>query len=100
MLTSIPNISLVQFKNISILRLHLSQFIWFASITPLCQNVFEADIVIIGVPDESRSHAARKGANKGPDIIRLASNKSEFFERDGNIIPICPLFGKIDNKHI
>ena len=52
------------------------------------------------MPDESRSHAARKGANKGPDIIRLASNKSEFFERDGNIIPICPLFGKIDNKHI
>ena len=64
------------------------------------QNVFEADIVIIGVPDESRSHAARKGANKGPDIIRLASNKSEFFERDGNIIPICPLFGKMNNKHI
>ena len=63
-------------------------------------NVFEADIVIIGVPDESRSHAARKGASKGPDILRYVSNRSEFFERDGKVIPICPLLGRIDNKHI
>jgi agmatinase len=97
--TSIQNIFSVQFKNISIPRLHLYNL--YGSLHhSAAQNVFEADIVIIGVPDESRSHAARKGANKGPDIIRLASNKSEFFERDGNIIPICPLFGKIDNKHI
>jgi agmatinase len=63
-------------------------------------NVFEADIVIIGVPDESRSHATRKGASKGPDILRYASNRSEFFKRDGKVIPICPLLGRIDNKHI
>ena len=55
------------------------------------QNIFEAEIVIIGVPDESKSHAIRKGASKGPDIIRHASNESEFFERNGKIIPICPL---------
>lgn len=64
------------------------------------QNIFEADIIIIGVPDESKSHAMRKGASKGPDTIRHASNNSEFFERDGKIIPICPLLGKIDTKHI
>jgi agmatinase len=64
------------------------------------QNIIEADIVIIGVPDESKSHAIRKGASKGPDTIRHASNNSEFFERDGKIIPICPLLGKIDNNHI
>ncbi|HJY15396.1 MAG TPA: arginase family protein [Nitrososphaeraceae archaeon] len=64
------------------------------------QNIFEAEIVIIGVPDESKSHAIRKGASKGPDIIRHASNRSEFFERNGKIIPICPLFGKIDNRRI
>ncbi len=60
----------------------------------------EADIVIIGVPDESRSHAKRKGASKGPDMLRLASNESEFFQRDGIPIHICPLLGRIDNKHI
>src|SRR5215216_2418540 len=63
-------------------------------------NAFEADIVIIGVPDESRSHATRKGASKGPDTLRYVSNGSEFFERDGKVIPICPLLGRIDNKHI
>jgi agmatinase len=63
-------------------------------------NIFEADIVIIGVPDESRSHATRKGASKGPDTLRYVSNGSEFFERDGKVIPICPLLGRIDNKHI
>jgi agmatinase len=63
-------------------------------------NASEADIVIIGVPDESRSHATRKGASKGPDILRHASNESEFFERDGKIIPVCPLLGSIGNKNI
>jgi agmatinase len=63
-------------------------------------SAFEADIVIIGVPDESRSHATRKGTSKGPDILRYVSNGSEFFERDGKVIPICPLLGRIDNKHI
>jgi agmatinase len=52
------------------------------------------------VPDESRSHATRKGASKGPDTLRYVSNGSEFFERDGKVIPICPLLGRIDNKHI
>ena len=27
----------------------------------------QADIVVLGIPDESRSHAKRKGASKGPD---------------------------------
>jgi len=50
------------------------------------EKVSEADIVIIGLPDESKSHAKRKGTSKAPDIIRRASNESEFFERDGKII--------------
>ena len=64
------------------------------------QSVFEADIVIIGVPDESKSHAKRRGASKGPDSLRHASNESEFFERNGKLIPVCPLLGKISNKLI
>ena len=55
---------------------------------------------MIGVPDESRSHAKRKGASKGPDGLRTASNSFEFFERDGKIIPICPMKGTLENKKI
>jgi agmatinase len=63
-------------------------------------SISEANIVIIGVPDESKSIARRKGTSKGPDIIRIASNESNFFERNGKIIPICPMRGRIDDKRI
>jgi agmatinase len=63
-------------------------------------SVAQADIVILGVPDESRSHAKRKGASKGPDSLRIASNYYEFFEREGNRIPICPMSGTLENKKI
>jgi len=63
-------------------------------------SIAQADIVILGVPDESRSHAKRKGASMGPDSLRLASNYYEFFEREGNRIPICPMSGTLDNKKI
>ena len=64
------------------------------------RSAFEADVVIVGVPDESKSHAKRKGASKGPDSLRQASNESGFFERKGKLIPVCPIFGKISDKHI
>jgi agmatinase len=60
----------------------------------------DADIVIIGVPDESRSHAKRKGTSRAPDVLRIASNESEFFERDGKLIPTCPMRGTLDGKRI
>ncbi|HEX8677363.1 MAG TPA: arginase family protein [Segetibacter sp.] len=63
-------------------------------------SITKADIVIIGVPDESKSHARRKGTSKGPDIIRIASNESDFFERNGKNIPICPMRGCFDSKKI
>lgn len=63
-------------------------------------SVTQADIVIIGVPDESKSHAKRKGASKGPDSLRRASDYYEFFERDGKRIPICPMSGTLENKKI
>ena len=63
-------------------------------------SIAQADIVIVGVPDETRSHAKRKGASKGPDGLRLASNYYEFFEREGNWIPICPMSGTLENKKI
>jgi len=64
------------------------------------KSIFQADIVVMGVPDETKSHAKRRGANKGPDALRTASNSFEFFERDGKIIPICPMKGTLENKKI
>ena len=64
------------------------------------RSAFEADVVIVGVPDESKSHAKRKGASRGPDSLRQASNESGFFERNGKLIPVCPILGKIGNKLI
>ncbi|MDW0128465.1 MAG: arginase family protein [Nitrososphaeraceae archaeon] len=64
------------------------------------ESIFKADIVVMGVPDESKSHAKRKGASKGPDSLRTASNTFEFFERDGKTIPICPMRGTLENKKI
>jgi agmatinase len=64
------------------------------------KSISHADIVVIGVPDESRSHAKRRGASKGPDGLRTASNSFEFFEREGKIIPICPMKGTLENKKI
>jgi agmatinase len=63
-------------------------------------TVSEADIILIGVPDESKSLAKRKGTNRAPDIIRSAFNESEFFEREGKTIPISPMRGSLDNKRV
>ena len=64
------------------------------------KNISDADIVIVGVTDESKSHAKRKGARKGPDAIRLASNQSEFFERKGKVILVLPMRGNAEDKRI
>ena len=63
-------------------------------------TVEDANIVVIGVPDESNSHAKRKGTSKAPDALRIASNESEFFERNGKLIPTCPMLGTFDRKRI
>ncbi|MDQ4101497.1 MAG: arginase family protein [Thermoproteota archaeon] len=60
----------------------------------------DVDIVVIGVPDESNSHAKRKGTSRAPDIMRIASNDSEFFERGGMLIPTYPMSGSLDRKSI
>lgn len=60
----------------------------------------DADIVITGVPDESRSHATRKGTSTAPDVLRAASNESEFFVRNGRAIPTVPMRGALAGKRI
>jgi agmatinase len=42
----------------------------------------EADVVILGVPDESGSHSSRLGTKLAPDTIRRVSNEREVFERE------------------
>jgi agmatinase len=64
------------------------------------ETLSDADIVLIGVPDESRSHARRKGASRAPDAIRIASNETEFFEREGKIIPTTAMRGNLLDKKI
>src|SRR5919202_6601751 len=60
----------------------------------------DVDIVVIGVPDESKSHAKRRGTSRGPDTVRNVSNEFEFFKRDGKLIPTCPMRGTFDRKRI
>jgi agmatinase len=60
----------------------------------------DADVVVIGVPDESNSHAKRKGTSRAPEILRIASNESEFFQRGRKLIPTCPMSGTFDRKRI
>lgn len=42
-----------------------------------------SEIVIIGIPDESQSHALRKGASEAPHFIREISNLRDSYTRDG-----------------
>jgi agmatinase len=60
----------------------------------------ESNIVVMGVSDESKSHAIRKGTSKGPETIRAASNESEFFVRNGKLIPTVPMRGTLEGKLI
>jgi len=61
------------------------------------KNYKEADIVLVGVPDESGSHAKRKGASKGPNILRKISH-TESFRRKGIKTLTQPQKGKFKGK--
>ncbi|RDJ32759.1 MAG: agmatinase [Crenarchaeota archaeon] len=43
----------------------------------------DAEFVIVGIPDESQSHALRKGTEEAPYRIRQISNERDSFERSG-----------------
>lgn len=45
----------------------------------------DAEFVIVGIPDESQSHALRKGTEEAPYRIRQISNERDSFERSGKI---------------
>ncbi|MDE1724605.1 MAG: arginase family protein [Thaumarchaeota archaeon] len=53
----------------------------------------EADIVIVGIPDESKSHALRKGTSEAPHKIREISTIRDTYRRGNDISVGLPLDG-------
>ncbi len=47
------------------------------------ENFDESDFVIVGIPDESQSHALRQGTEEAPSKIREISNLRDSYTRDG-----------------
>ncbi|MGI0056983.1 MAG: agmatinase [Nitrosarchaeum sp.] len=56
-------------------------------------NFEQSEFVIIGIPDESQSHALRKGTEEAPFKIRQISNLRDTYERDGKIFLGRPFQG-------
>ncbi|MDH2907615.1 MAG: agmatinase [Candidatus Nitrosotalea sp.] len=53
----------------------------------------EAEIVIVGIPDESKSHALRKGTSEAPHKIREISSIRDTYKRGDNVSLGLPLGG-------
>jgi len=62
-------------------------------------NFDEAEFVIVGIPDESQSHALRKGTEEAPFKIRQISNLRDSFERDGMLSLGRPFQGSEKKVH-
>jgi len=56
-------------------------------------NFDEADIVILGIPDESKSHALRKGTSEAPHKIREISSIRDTYKRGNEVSLGLPLDG-------
>ncbi len=63
-------------------------------------SIKNADIIIIGIPDNSKSHSKRKGIEKGPDALRFAYNETNYFKRGDKNVHICPMKGRLNDKKI
>jgi agmatinase len=61
-------------------------------------SISEADITIIGFPDDSKSDAKRTGTKKGPDVLRAAYNDYHYFKANGKKIPIFPMSGTMNKR--
>ncbi|KFM18828.1 Agmatinase protein [Marine Group I thaumarchaeote SCGC AAA799-P11] len=62
-------------------------------------NFEQSEFVIIGIPDESQSHALRKGTEEAPSKIRQISNLRDSFERDGKLSLGRPFQGSEKKVH-
>jgi len=59
----------------------------------------ESEFVVVGIPDESQSHALRKGTKEAPLKIRQISNLRDSYKRDGKIILGRPFQGSEKKVH-
>lgn len=57
------------------------------------ENYDESNVVILGVPDESKSHSLRKGTSEAPHKIREISNIRDTYKRGSDISTGFPLGG-------
>ncbi|MGD2106776.1 MAG: arginase family protein [Nitrosopumilaceae archaeon] len=57
------------------------------------ENFVDARFVILGIPDESQSHAIRKGTEEAPMKIRQISNIRDSYKRNGKISVGRPVQG-------
>ena len=62
-------------------------------------NFSDAEFVIVGIPDESQSHALRKGTEDAPFKIREISNIRDSFERNGKTSIGRPFKGTTKRVH-
>ncbi|MGI0082387.1 MAG: agmatinase [Nitrosopumilaceae archaeon] len=53
----------------------------------------EAEIVVVGIPDESKSHALRRGASEAPEKIREISSIRDVYTRETGISLGLPFSG-------
>ena len=56
-------------------------------------SIEDADITIIGFPDDSKSDAIRTGTKKGPDMLRRVYNDSHYIGEPGKKTPILHMSG-------
>ena len=59
----------------------------------------DAEFVVVGIPDESQSHALRKGTEDAPSKIREISNIRDSYERNGKISLGRPFQGTEKKVH-
>jgi len=59
----------------------------------------QSEFVVIGIPDESQSHALRKGTEEAPYKIRQISNLRDTYERNGKIFLGRPFQGSEKKVH-
>jgi agmatinase len=56
-------------------------------------NFDDSDVVIFGIPDESKSHSLRKGSSEAPHKIREISNIRDTYKRGNEVSRGFPLEG-------
>lgn len=63
------------------------------------ENFDDAQFVVVGIPDESQSHALRKGTEEAPFAIRKISNERDSYRREGKKILGRPYDGTEKKVH-